>query len=168
MILPGLIKYAAVAIATLLVVVGIYRAGGSAARAELEAFQTQTRLQAERIAEENATDKAASMTLIAQLEKKNADDSAAMRTRWAQWVREHSGRRSGAESVRVDSRVCQDAAGNADVSRAVSAYLVEVGRFRSDVEGLLERADQDASDLADVRKWIAGEQVIHQVKGEPR
>ncbi len=134
----GYWRYLAVALVVAAYTCFVYRAGGNAPRAELKALQAASdayKQESSRIAKEKDRD----------YEMQMANTQYA----WDQYRLQHP----IAKPQRLTAVVCADASGNAKLSDALSAYLAEVGRFRSDVETILADADEQQNQLNCAVGW---------------
>lgn len=144
--LVGYWRYIAVAAIVASLLGYTYHAGGDSSRAELAAL------------------KAASVVLQHQHEaliKGNDDDyrkSLADRDAyWRDWMQQHPAK----PTVKVVAGVCQDSAGNAAVSAAVSDYLDTIGRVRGEIEGIVKSCDAQQEQLVCVVDYAQKDAVIH-------
>lgn len=132
-----LLRYGAVVLAVVALLGLVYRAGGSAPRAELRAYRAEVAAQAKQ----------------AKLDKEKSDREYAMDVAnrefaWAEWLRKHP-----LQTRRVVAGVCSDNAGNQRLSRAVDEYRTEMGRLRQEIRQCYLDADGLQAQLINVTEW---------------
>jgi len=147
----------------------VYHAGGVGPRAELHALEDSVaHAQAAHVKEDQRRESLhLKLTKGLDDERVKAIDTA--RAGWAAYnrVRKSEGRTGGAaQSVQVTAGRCDNEAGNAAVSAAVSVYrnavVGAVGRFRDGVAGIIETCQLQADALVRLQEWAAEEQRINQ------
>lgn len=161
--------YLGVAAAAALFVVGVYRAGGAAPRAQLEAL-TQS-VKAARVAQvkEDARREAEHQSLIKEKDKDRAKDIALTNADWRSYLaglpKPRSGAVAGAQPVRIAAEGLDGAADRDKVSAAVSEFRDEVRaavrEFRDEVAGQLEQAQLQTDALIRAQAWAGEEQKIN-------
>ena len=131
-------KHIAIAAFTAALLAYTYHAGGEGPRAELKALQAASEAY-----------KQESIKIAKEKDNEYKNDVAAVRAGWAAYRL----RKPAVKTARVATNVCDNEAGNRIVSDSVTEYLKAVGRFRSEAESLLERADQQQAQLSCAVEW---------------
>lgn len=131
-------KYIAIALVVVAYTGIVYHAGGNGPRAELKTIQDAAiayKTESARIAKEKDDEYQRNITTVAAA--------------WAAYRLRHP----IVETVRVDSRVCEDGAGNSVVSASVGEYISAVGQFRSETQKIIEQCDAQRQQLSCTVDW---------------
>lgn len=155
----------------------VYDAGGNAPRAALAKLQTGIEAAHATQVKEDARREAAHQTLVKGKDDERAQAVAAVAASWKSYadsLQHAAAGRAGADAkpVPIAAGRCDNAAGNQDVSAAVSKYRDDVRAIVADARaaanglrdgaaGLLEVCDKQTGALIRTQAWAAEEQRIN-------
>jgi len=148
-------------VAILLLLVGVYYAGGISPRSDLTKYRAT--VAAEKRAEKKEADRQdrQSKQLINELEAKHARDIAAIDAAWSGRLRNEQAKGRG---FSIAPGLCNDTDRDKRLSGAVSDYRDEItaaiGEFRDEAADLLRVSDRQTATLRTCQAWAAGEQLI--------